>query len=130
MSPVPPLTLQPERFAFVRFAPTDPLPAWVFHSSATTWCITRTPRELSVLVPEDDLPPGIEHAERGWRAFELDGPIPFDTPGVIATLTPPLANAGIPLCVISTHDTDLLLVRGRDLERALAILREHFTVRA
>ena len=124
------MALRPERFAFVRLAPDDPLPAWAFHESATVWSLTRTPSELSLLVPEDDLPPAIERAERAWRAFVLDGPIPFATVGVIASLATPLAAAGLPISVVSTHDTDLLLVRERDLARALEVLREQFTVRA
>jgi len=130
VTPVPPMTLRPERFAFVRYPADDPLPVWVFHAAATVWSITRTPNELSVLAPEDDLPPSAGHAERGWRALELDGPIPFEAAGVIASVTAPLAAAGLPSCVVSTHDTDLLLVRERDLPRALELLRERFTVRA
>lgn len=117
-----PLTLHPERFAICRFAPDAPLPAWVLHAAATVWSITRTPRELSVVCPEDDLPPSVERAERGWRAFEVEGPIPFDETGVIASLSAPLATAGVPVFVVSTHDTDLLFVRERDLDRARAAL--------
>lgn len=116
------LSLAPERFAVCRFAPDDPLPAWVFHAGATTWSLTRTPRELSLVCPEDDLPPSVERAERGWRALELEGPIPFDETGVLAGLAAPLAAAGIPVFAISTYDTDLVLVRERDLERAVAAL--------
>jgi len=123
------LALHPERFAVCRFAPDDPLPAWAFHAGATTWSLTRTPRELSLVCPEDDLPPSVERAEHPWRAFELEGPIPFDETGVLAGLTAPLAAAGIPVFAISTYDTDLLLVRERDLERAAALLGERHEVR-
>lgn len=116
------LSLHPERFAVCRFAPDEPLPAWVFHAGATTWSLTRTPRELSVVCPEDDLPPSVERAERGWRAFELAGPIPFDETGVLAGLVTPLAAAGVPVFAISTYDTDLLLVREAHLETAAAAL--------
>lgn len=123
------LSLHPERFAVCRFAPDDPLPAWVFHAGATTWSLTRTPRELSLVCPEDDLPPSVGRAERAWRGFEVEGPIPFDETGVLAGLTAPLAAAGIPVFAISTFDTDLLLVRERDLERAAALLAERYEVR-
>jgi hypothetical protein len=118
------LSLHPERFAVCRFAPDDPLPAWVFHAGATTWSVTRTPRELSVVCPEDDLPA----VERGWRA-EIEGPIPFDETGVLAGLTAPLAAAGIPVFAISTHDTDLLLVREAHAVRAAEILAARYEVR-
>lgn len=116
------LALLPERFAVCRFEPDAPLPAWVFHESATVWSVTRTPRELSVVCPEDDLPPSVEKAERGWRAFEIEGPIPFGVTGVISGLTTPLAAAGIPVFVLSTYDTDLVLVQEALLDRAVTVL--------
>jgi len=129
VSPVPPLTLRPERLAICRLDPDAPLPAWVFHGSATLWSLTRTPTELSVVCPEDDLPPSIARVERGWRAFELHGPIPFDAVGVIAAVTAPLAAAGLPAFVLSTFDTDLLLVREEHVPRARDALAERFEVR-
>lgn len=116
------LALHPERFAVCRFAPDDPLPAWVFHAGATTWSLTRTPRELSLVCPQDDLPPSVERAERDWRALEVEGPIPFEETGVLAGLVAPLAAAGISVFALATYDTDLLLVREPDLERAIAAL--------
>lgn len=116
------LTLHPGRFAVCRFDPGAALPAWVLHESASLWSLTRTPGALSVVCPEDDLPPAVEQAERGWRALELKGPIPFDETGVLAGLAGPLAAAGVPLFALSTYDTDWLLVRERDLERARAAL--------
>jgi hypothetical protein len=129
VSEVPALTLLPERFAVCRFAPDDPLPAWVFHAGQSTWSLTRTPTELSLVCPEDDLPPSVETVERPWRAFALEGPIPFATTGVLAALTAPLAEAGVPVFVLSTYDTDLLLVKSSWLPRALEVLAARFTVR-
>lgn len=123
------LALLPERLAVCRFSPDAPLPVWVFHESATVWSLTRTPRELSVVCPEDDLPPSVEVAERGWRAFEVEGPIPFGETGVIAALTAPLAAAGIPVFVLSTFDTDLVLVRETHLEGAIDALGPERVVR-
>lgn len=117
-----PLALLPQRFAMCRFAPDAPMPAWVFHAEASTWSVTRTPRELSVVCPEDDLPPSVETFEAGWRAFEVAGPIPFDETGVLAGITAPLAAAGISVFAISTYDTDLVLVRETQLEAAVTAL--------
>ena len=117
------LTLLRERFAICRFAPDAALPAWVFHAGATYWSLTRTPEELSLVCPEDDLPPSVEDdVQRGYRAFVLKGPIPFGETGVIAALVAPLAAAGVPVFVLSTYDTDLLLVPGESLDRARTVL--------
>ena len=129
MSPRRRLTLLPQAFAICRFDPGAALPAWVFHSGAGTWSLTRTPHELSLVCPEDDLPPSVdEHVERPWRAFALEGPIPFETTGVLASLTAPLASAGVSVFAISTYDTDLVLVRSADLAAARAALAADFEI--
>lgn len=123
MSRTPPLRVRETdlRLAICRFAPDDPLPAWVLHASASFWSMTRTPDELSIVCPEEDLPPSvIERAEKDWRAFVVEGPLPFGLTGVVSGLTAPLAEAGIPVFVISTHDTDLVLVPAERLDAARA----------
>jgi len=94
----------------------------VFHAEAEFFSVTRTPDEMSVVCAEDDLPPSIEQVERGWRAFALEGPIPFATTGVIASLTVPLAQSKIPVFVVSTYDTDYLLVKQERYDEARAVL--------
>ncbi len=84
--------------------------------------VTRTARELSVVVPEPAAPPGAT-VERGFRAMTVEGPLPFDAVGVLASVATPLADAGISLLAIGTFDTDWVLVRGDDLARAVDALR-------
>ena len=127
----PPLTLlvRPWQLAVCRFPADSALPPWVLHAEAEFFSITRTPGEMSVVCAEDDLPPSVsEHVERDWRAFELVGPIPFSTTGVISGLTAPLAAAGIPVFVVSTYDTDYLLVKAAHFARARGILAAVFEV--
>ncbi len=117
------LALLPQRFAICRFPADTPPPAWVFHGDASVWSLTRTPDELSLVCPEDDLPPSVDSVvQRGWRAFAIEGPIPFDETGVIASVSAALAAAGVPVFVLSTYDTDLVLVREADVAKARAAL--------
>lgn len=116
------LALLPGRFAICRFAPDAALPAWIFHEGARVWSLTRTPDELSVVCDEDDLPPSVTAAPGRWRALQVEGPIPFGELGVIAGITAPLAAAGVPVFVLSTHDTDLVLVAEERLDEARAAL--------
>lgn len=113
----------PWRLAICRFAAEAPLPAWVMHGSAEFWSLTRTPHELSVVCSEDDLPPSVDsQVEHDWRAFAVVGPLPFGLTGVVSSLTTPLAAAGIPVFVISTYDTDYLLVKAVDFVTAHGVL--------
>ena len=125
----PRLRATPWRLAVCRFPADAPLPAWVFHAEAEFWSLTRTPDELSLVCAEEDLPPSVDsHVERGWRAFALEGPVPFTTTGVISGLTAPLAEAGIGVFVISTYDTDYLLVKQAVFERASDLLAARFAL--
>lgn len=113
------LSLFPNRLAVCRLSADAPLPDW---PRGQFLSITRTPAELSIVCDEAAVPPDIQ-AERGWRAFEVEGPIPFETTGVAAGLTAPLAASGISVFLISTYDTDWLLVKEAALERAADALR-------
>lgn len=119
MSFVPRLSLLPGVFAVARLDASAPLPA--APAGAALWSATRTRDELSLVCDQDLVPEGAR-AERGWRVFALQGPIPFATTGVIAGLTRPLADAGIPVFVLSTFDTDYLLVREEHTDRTRDVL--------
>lgn len=110
----------PERFAVCRLNHNAPIPAWA--SAGTIFSITRTADELSIVCPQS-LVPGAIRCERGWRCLRVVGTMEFSMVGVVASLSRPLAEAGIGIFVISTFDTDYLLVKENDLEKAVAALR-------
>jgi hypothetical protein len=84
--------------------------------------VTRTDDELSIVSSATEVPSGAR-TESGWRCLRVEGPLPFALTGVLAALSAPLAEAGVPIFVISTYDTDYLLVKSVDLERACSALR-------
>lgn len=84
--------------------------------------VSWTPRETSVVGPEFAVAE-TEPAERGWRVLEVAGPLAFQITGVLASLTGPLADAGVPIFVVSTFHTDYVMVKEQDLENAVAALR-------
>jgi len=102
-----------------------PTAAWPLPTTATGfWSVTRTDHELSVVCPAAAAPsaPGIT-AEPDWRALEVAGPLEFSMVGVMAALTAPLAEAGISVFVISTFDTDYILVKKSALAHAIDVLQ-------
>lgn len=114
------LTLLPDAFAICRLDVNAAIPAWA--TAGPFFSITRTAEELSLVCLQSLVPDGIR-CERDWRCFKLAGPIPFTTVGVLACLVQPVAEAGISVFAVSTFDTDYLLVKENDLERAMAVLR-------
>ena len=83
--------------------------------------ITRTADELSIVCSHPEL---VSEAPRepDWRCFQVAGPLAFSLTGILATLTKPLAEAGISIFAVSTFDTDYLLVKADDLSRAIVEL--------
>ncbi len=118
-----PLRLLPGRYAVCRLRPDAPVPQWALRPGSTFSCVMRTPEELSVVCQEAAVPPFVNLAEKGWRAFQLVGPVPFTTTGVISSLTAPLAAAGVGVFVLSTYDTDYVMVKEANLEKAQAALQ-------
>lgn len=115
-----PLDLLPATFAVARLDPGAPLPPWATTSPLLS-AVVRTATELSILTTETEVPPEAR-AERGYRAFRVRGPLPFDLVGIFASMAQPLAEARLPIFALSTFDTDYVLVKKADLERARAVL--------
>jgi hypothetical protein len=83
--------------------------------------VTRTAEELSIVCPREAVPLGTPR-EGPWRALRVAGTLDFTQSGVLASMAAPLARGGIALFVVSTYDTDYILVREGDAARAVAVL--------
>ncbi len=92
--------------------------------------LARTDRELSLVCPTRAVPASVRAREDGWRAFRVAGTLDFSLVGILARLTGILADRGTGLFAVSTYDTDYILVKAADLQRALAALSEEgYTLR-
>lgn len=114
------LTLLGVRMAICRLSPSDAIPVWA-EGARTFLSITRTTTELSIVAAEALLPADLE-AERGYYALRVEGPLPFEMVGVVASLASPLAAAGVPIFPLATYDTDYLLIGEGMLDRAIHAL--------
>lgn len=117
------LTLEhrPGTLAICRLAPDAPVPAWA--SSGTFHSVTRTTDELSIVCDATVVPADV-HAERDTTAIRVVGTLALSMVGVLSALAAPLAVATVPIFVISTFDTDWLLVRTSDYARAVRALAD------
>jgi hypothetical protein len=107
-------------FAVCRLAPDAPWPEWARGDLVS---LTRTREELSVVCAESAVPEDVRR-EGDWRCLQVVGPIDFAAVGVVTSLVTPLSQAGISVFVLSTFDTDFLMVKDEDLKRALLALNE------
>ena len=62
--------------------------------------------------------------EDGWRAFRIEGVLDFSLIGILSKISTLLADAGIGIFAVSTFNTDYILTKAENFERALQILKE------
>ena len=116
------LTVLPDRYAICRLTPTDGIPNWAIGDDFVS--ISRTRDELSIVCPEQNVPAGINTA-KGWRVLKCEGPLDYALTGIMASLAEPLADAGVPIFPIATHDTDYVLIKEPQLEVAVHALTSY-----
>jgi hypothetical protein len=109
------------QFAVCRLAPDSTIPLWGL--SEKFFSITKSEDELTVVCSAKNVPPNVQ-AERDWRALKVESILDLRSTGILASLARPLAQASVSIFAISTYDTDYVLVREKDLSRAVATLRE------
>ena len=113
------LSLLPESFAIVGLPPKVDIPQWA--TQGPFFSVTRSSDELSIVV-EESLVPANVLSQSGWRVMKVHGPFVLTEVGVLASLAGPLAAAKISSFVISTFDTDYLLVASENLAAAVSSL--------
>lgn len=114
------LRVLPFSLAIAKLDAATPWPDWLADG---LWSVTRTPDELSIVCEEGTLPSQV-HADRGWCALAVEGPIELTAVGVLASLAVPLRDANVSIFAVSTFDTDYVLVRLADLEGAIGALED------
>jgi uncharacterized protein len=110
----------PVTYAIVRLAPGAPVPDWATKGDFSS--ITRTTEELSIVCPTENLPQDVRSSHR-WICLKLEGPFPFSLTGILLSFIQPLSDKGIPIFVISTFDTDYVLIQEEWVRRALEELQ-------
>lgn len=113
------LSVLPGTLAICRLGPDDPVPDWAQPGDFLS--VTRTGDELSVVCAETVVPDNVK-SDRGWRCLRVEGPFDLSLTGVLASILTPLAEACISIFAVSTFDTDYLLVKAGNLERAAEVL--------
>jgi hypothetical protein len=116
------LTLSPlhGRYTVLRFLPEGVVPAWTMRGEF--FSVTRSKNELSVVTNAENLPIW-QTADSQWHVLKVHGPFAFTEIGVLASRATPLAKDAIGIFVVSTFDTDYLLVQVDQMEKAIASLQ-------
>ena len=91
--------------------------------------IGKTDEEVSLVCRTEDTPLSTVKRDDGWRGFRIQGVLDFSLIGILSKLSGILADHKIGIFTVSTYNTDYILVKEENYERALTILAsEGYTV--
>ena len=88
------------------------------------FCFTgSTDEEFSLVCPTDMVPGNTTDRDDGWCAFRIVGVLDFSLVGILAGISEILAENKIGLFAVSTYNTDYILTKAENFERALEVLK-------
>lgn len=85
----------------------------------------KTDTELSLVCRTDAIPENAIEQENGYIAFRIKGQLDFALTGILAPIAQLLAEAAIAIFVVSTFDTDYVLIKENTFEQTKSILLAH-----
>ncbi len=84
--------------------------------------VGKTDEEISLVCETSHVPSSVLVRDDGWKGFRIVGELDFSLIGILSRISSVLADNKIGIFAVSTYNTDYILVRGSDLERALNAL--------
>ena len=90
--------------------------------SADFYFVGKTDEELSLVCKTEDAPSKTVEREDGWRGFRIKGMLDFSLIGILSKLSGILAEHKIGIFAVSTYNTDYILVKEENFEKALYVL--------
>ncbi len=86
--------------------------------------IGKTDEEISLVCRTEDTPQETVERDDGWRGFRISGVLDFSLIGILSKLSGILAEKKIGIFAVSTYNTDYILVKEENFEKALLALEE------
>ena len=86
--------------------------------------IGRTDEEISLVCKTEDTPAATTERDDGWRGFRIEGVLDFSLIGILSKLSGILAENSIGIFAVSTFNTDYILVKGENFERAITVVAD------
>ena len=86
--------------------------------------IGKTDEELSLVCKTENVPAQTAARDDGWKGFRIVGVLDFSLIGILSKISSILAENKIGIFAVSTYNTDYILVKEENFERALEVLAE------
>ena len=81
-----------------------------------------TDEELSLVCPTSLVPDNTTECNDGWKAFRIEGVLDFSLVGILSRISTCLSDNSIGIFAISTFNTDYILIKDGDFEKAIEVL--------
>jgi hypothetical protein len=89
----------------------------------------KTDEEISLVCQSKYVPQNCVEEDSGWKAFRIQGILDFSLIGILSKISTILAEKGIGIFVVSTFNTDYILVKASNFELAIEHLeREGYSI--
>lgn len=86
--------------------------------------IGKTDEEKSLVCMTDYVPANVIERDDGWKAFRIQGVLDFSLIGILAEISALLAENKIGIFAVSTYNTDYILTKCENYEKALKVLAD------
>lgn len=113
------IKLLKEKYGVCRLNKNEAIPSWALQGDF--YSITKTEDELSIVCLQDNIIENIK-CEKDWRVLKIEGPLDFSLVGILSKISTLMANNSISIFAVSTYDTDYILIKEKDINRAIKVL--------
>jgi len=86
--------------------------------------IGKTDEEISLVCRTEDTPSCTIECDNGWKGFRIQGILDFSLIGILSKISAILAENKIGIFAISTFNTDYILVKEENYDKALIVLAD------
>jgi len=88
-----------------------------------SFAVIKDKNEITCVIDQAKIKEGVIEIERGWKILTFETALPFKLVGFLARVSKLLAEERISIFVVSAYSIDHILVKDKDLQKALKKLK-------
>ena len=82
----------------------------------------KTDEEISLVCKTEDVPTKTIERDDNWKGFRIEGVLDFSLIGILSKISTILAENKIGIFAVSTFNTDYILVKEENFDKAMSVL--------